>query len=81
MCLFVHMMKVYIFFYCHFAEFVWREVHFTFGIEEPTSINHMFTNWLLGLGRKRRKLLLVGVSAICWAIWISRNDIFLINLQ
>jgi hypothetical protein len=35
----------------------------------------MFTNWLLGLGHKRRKLLLVGVSAICWAIWISINDI------
>jgi hypothetical protein len=35
----------------------------------------MFTNWVLGLGHKQRKQILVGVSAICWTIWISRNDI------
>jgi hypothetical protein len=28
-----------------------------------------------GLGHKQRKQILVGVSALCWPIWISRNHI------
>jgi hypothetical protein len=35
----------------------------------------MFTNWLLQLGRKLRRQILVGATALCWAIWTSRNDI------
>jgi hypothetical protein len=42
---------------CHFTKFIWQTVHFTFGIHGPTSINDMFTNWLLSLGRRQRKQL------------------------
>jgi hypothetical protein len=34
----------------------------------------MFDGWLLGVDKKKRKLILVGASAICWALWLSRND-------
>jgi hypothetical protein len=29
----------------------------TFGLQDPTSINNMFTNWLLTLGLKQREQL------------------------
>jgi hypothetical protein len=29
------------------------------------------TNWLLTLGVKQRKQVLVGNSALCWPIWMS----------
>jgi hypothetical protein len=33
----------------------------------------MFDDWLLRVDKKS-KLILVGASAICWALWLSRND-------
>jgi hypothetical protein len=36
---------------------------------------HMFSSWLNGIGGRLKQLLLVGASAICWAIWLSRNDV------
>ncbi|BAS74841.1 Os01g0806801, partial [Oryza sativa Japonica Group] len=32
------------------------------------TISHMFKNWLVGVDKKNSKLILVGASAICWAI-------------
>ena len=29
----------------------------------------------MGVDKKRSKLILVGASAICWALWLSRNDL------
>ncbi len=34
----------------------------------------MFDGWLLGVDKKKSKLILVGASAICWALWLTRND-------
>ncbi len=59
---------------CHFAKFVWRAVLFAFGLYLPNTISHMFDGWLLGVDKKKSKLILVGASAICWALWLSRND-------
>jgi hypothetical protein len=53
----------HLFFECHYAKFLWRALHVAFGIQSPTSINYMFTSWLLALGRKRRKQILVGATA------------------
>jgi len=60
---------------CHYAKFLWRAVQFSFGLYLPHGISHIFDNWLLGVDKKRRKLVLIGASAICWALWLSRNDI------
>jgi hypothetical protein len=35
----------------------------------------MFTGWLEGINMKLKSKILVGASAICWAIWLTRNDI------
>jgi hypothetical protein len=35
----------------------------------------MFGTWLQGIRWKGRNLILIGVSAVCWAMWLSRNDI------
>ncbi|MFB5604543.1 MAG: hypothetical protein ACE5RK_09090, partial [Candidatus Nitrosomaritimum aestuariumsis] len=58
----------HLFFECHYAKFLWRALQITFGIHSPTSINDMFTSWLLALGQKRRKQIIVGATTICWSI-------------
>jgi hypothetical protein len=64
----------HLFMECHFAKFIWRAVQFSFGLYPPNSISHIFDDWLLGVDKKNRKLILIGASAICWALWLSRND-------
>jgi hypothetical protein len=46
-----------------------------FGLPLPSSIEHMFGNLLNGIQTKLKQQLLVEASALCWAIWLSRNDI------
>ncbi len=40
----------------------------------PSSISDIFYGWLLGIDKKKSKLILVGASALRWALWLSRND-------
>jgi hypothetical protein len=35
----------------------------------------MFGNWLNGVNKKDKERIRIGVSAICWSIWTTRNDI------
>jgi hypothetical protein len=35
----------------------------------------LFTGWLDGINRKLKSKILVGASAICWVIWLTRNNI------
>ena len=63
------------FFDCHVAKFLWRAIQFTFVLNPPRSITHLFGNWLRGVGTKLKRQLLVGASVVCWAIWLSRNDV------
>jgi len=38
----------HLFFDCHYARFLWRAVHWVFGITPPTSVSHLFgdgQNW------------------------------------
>jgi len=59
----------------HFAKFLWRMVHVSFNLIPPTSIHNLFTYWLEGINRKLKSHILVGASAICWALWLTRNNI------
>ncbi len=65
----------HLFFDCHVAKFLWRAVQFSFGFNLPVSVSHIFDGWFLEVDKKMSKLILVGASAICWAIWLSRNNI------
>jgi hypothetical protein len=60
---------------CHFAKFIWRIVHVSFNLIPLTSVHNLFIGWLEGIIRKLKYLILVGASAICWTIWLTRNDI------
>ena len=66
---------------CHVAKFLWRAVQFAFDLHPPQTITNLFGNWLRGVGTKLKRQLLVGASALCLAIWFSRNNVVLINLQ
>jgi len=63
------------FFDCHLANFVRQAVYYTFGINPPDNIGHLLGSWLNGYPAKLKKQLLVGASAMCWAIWLYRNDV------
>jgi len=65
----------HLFFNCHFARFVWRTVHISFNLIPPTSVHNLFTSWLHGINKKLKSKILVGASAICWAIWLTWSDI------
>jgi hypothetical protein len=69
----------HLFFDCHFAKFMWRIVHVFFKLLPPTSVNNLFTDWLDGINRKLKYKILVGASAICWVIWLTRNNIIFDN--
>jgi hypothetical protein len=73
---FVKIMKQFnIFFDCNLAKFIWTIIYFTFGLEPPVSINHLFGTWALNINSQTRKLVLMGISVILWSMWLSRNDI------
>jgi hypothetical protein len=61
----------------HYAKFIWRTVYISFNLKPPTSIHNLFTCWMEGLNRKLKSQILVGASAICWALWLTRNDVAL----
>jgi hypothetical protein len=54
---------------------MWRIIHISFNLKPPTSVHNLFTGWLEGLNRKIKYQILVGASAICWALWLTRNNV------
>jgi hypothetical protein len=69
----------HLFFYYHFAKFLWREVQVTFNIDVPISVAHICKGWATGIGNQFRKLVLVGATALCWTLWTNRNDMMFDN--
>jgi hypothetical protein len=65
----------HLFYDCHFAKLMWRIVHVSFNLLPPTSVHNLLTDWLDGINRKLKYKILVGASATCWAIWLTRNNI------
>lgn len=60
---------------CHFASNMWRFMFCCFGLRPPRSVRHIFGSWLNGVELKNKLLIITGVAAFYWAIWISRNDL------
>jgi hypothetical protein len=69
----------HLFFNCHFAKFLWRAVQVAFNIDVPRSVAHICNGWPTGLGNHCRKLVLVGATALCCALWTSINDMVFDN--
>jgi hypothetical protein len=65
----------HLFFDCPYARFVWQVIQVSFNITPPINIHHMFTWWMQGVEKKLRYKILVGSCTLCWALWLSRNDV------
>ena len=60
-----------LFFHCRFARTIWSITQMVSGLPKLVSVLHV---WQLG-GNKNLKPLLLGGAAICWSIWLRKNDI------
>ena len=71
------------FFDCSYAKFLWCTVQISFSIPAPSNIDDLFTLWLHRGGPTFNSLLLVAAAALCWAIWLTRNEVVFdkINLK
>uniref|UniRef100_A0A452YGX2 Uncharacterized protein n=1 Tax=Aegilops tauschii subsp. strangulata TaxID=200361 RepID=A0A452YGX2_AEGTS len=43
------------------------------------SMQECLGSWLNSFGKEDKKLVLVGISAICWALWKARNGVIFEN--
>jgi hypothetical protein len=64
----------HLFFDCHFASFVWNTVYIAFRIQPPINFANLFCSWFHGLRPKLKNQILLGVVALCWVIWLNKND-------
>jgi hypothetical protein len=64
---------------CLIAKIVWRIIHMTFGLAPPKNITNLFGNWLKGILKKELILVRVGVCAVIWTMWNTRNELYLAN--
>jgi hypothetical protein len=62
-------------FYCPMARLMWGIVCFTFGVAKQVNVGHLLGPWLRLFSYKQRNLVLIGLAALCWALWISMNDL------
>jgi hypothetical protein len=69
----------HLFLSCPLSKIVWRIVFSTYNIPPPTNIKNMFGNWLNGIDKETKSRIRIGVSALCWAIWRSRNNVVFNN--
>jgi hypothetical protein len=46
-----------------------------FGIAAPSGVEHLLGDWLANWNVKHKRQILVGVTALCWSIWLCRNDV------
>jgi hypothetical protein len=65
----------HLFINCYFAHFTWRLLSICLGLLGPRSVKHIFGSWLTGMDLNTKNLIITGLSVLCWAIWISRNDL------
>jgi len=46
-----------------------------FGLPPPLSIDDLFVNWSKRGSKLYNSLFLTAASALCWTIWITRNEV------
>ena len=61
-------------FYCHTAKFIWNSLFTIFKFQPPSDMTHLFGPWTKSFDPKIRNQVIVGVAAMCRAIWLSTND-------
>ena len=74
-CCFCHVNETiqHLFFDCCLTWMVWTIVHAAWKLCKPTNIANLFSGWLNGIPKPYKPLILVGVAALCWSVWLCRN--------
>jgi len=63
----------HLFFACNTAKYIWCLVAFVLGAKHrPTSFGQ-FWQWISALLPNSKQYHMIGLAAICWAIWTARN--------
>ena len=70
----------HLFFDCPMARFVWRTIFIALNIAPPRDFQNMFADWLGNIDAKFKRIIWMGAATICWAMWLSRNDIIFNNM-
>ena len=66
----------HLFFSCSVAKTIWALVRCAFDLKStPRDLSDCFGIWLKKIQEDSKKLIMVGVSALLWAIWRCRNNI------
>jgi hypothetical protein len=65
----------HLFFDCPWARLLWNAISISFNVSFPTSCENLFGTWLRGFEKKQRNMVLLGVAAFRWALWLSRNEV------
>ena len=76
-CCFCHKDEtiLHLFYECRFARFVWCIIQVATGLFPPRGVSNMFGNWLRGIRKDLKSLILLGAATICWSLWLCRNDV------
>ena len=70
----------HLFFSCSAASFLWSLVRCVCGFKTvPSNVKDCFGEWIRKFNKDDKKMVLVGISALLWAIWKSRNAIVFEN--
>ena len=64
----------HLFFRCPLARYVWNTVSVAVGVNcQAVDTQSCLTGWLDSFGKKMKKKMAVGVAAVLWGIWKTRN--------
>jgi hypothetical protein len=76
-CCFYHKDETiqHLFFQCRLSRLVWSVIHLASNLKPPRNVGHMFGSCLSCVPKEMRNLLLMGATALCWSIWLSRNGV------
>ena len=65
----------HLFFQCPLARYCWNVACCAFNfVGKPVSVRHLFGGWMRRFSGKHRRLVRVGVAAVLWSIWKTRNN-------
>ena len=74
-CCFCHENETiqHLFFDCRFARLGWATAYAAWGLPRPHSVDDMFGHWLDRIQSNLKPSIILGASALCWSLWLSRN--------
>ena len=58
---------------------VWASVYAAWDIPKPHNMSSMFGCWLNRIPKEYKPLVLLGAAALCWSVWLCRNDVVFDN--